>query len=143
MTTKSIQERLEAKYIPEPNTGCWIWLGGMNTEGRALLGSKTAARISYSAYKKPIPEGLSVLHKCDEPICINPDHLFLGTQTDNMRDMARKGRRCWKREGSGICQDKRTQKWRAYFYEGGRQHHIGVFASRDEAISARYKALNS
>jgi len=91
-TAKPIEERLEAKSIPEPNTGCWIWLGGRNSEGRALLGSRTAARVSYATYKGPIPEGICVLHKCDEVICINPDHLFLGTHTDNMRDMSRKGR---------------------------------------------------
>jgi hypothetical protein len=51
-----------------------------------------AARTSWRLYKGPIPEGLRPLHKCDVSLCVNPDHLFLGTLSDNMQDMAAKGR---------------------------------------------------
>lgn len=141
-TAKPIKERLEAKCMPEPNTGCWIWLGSANSEGRAQMGSRTAARVSYAAYKGPIPEGLSVLHRCDEPICVNPDHLFLGTHTDNMRDMSRKGRGRWNVPSRPCAyQDKRTRRWRAYYYANGRQTHVGNFPSRDEALAAGAAAL--
>lgn len=82
---------------PEPNTGCWFWelyvdpkgYGRMvNAEGRSV----TTHRESYRLFLGPIPAGLWVLHKCDQPGCVNPAHLFLGTHQDNMDDMHAKGR---------------------------------------------------
>lgn len=83
------------KYImPEPNTGCWIWTGAVdnNNYGRFGVNGK-AHRISYELYNGKINDGLLVCHKCDVRQCVNPDHLFLGTQYDNMRDMIIKGRK--------------------------------------------------
>jgi len=83
-------------YSPEPNSGCWLWLGALNAKGYGLIrvAGKTelAHRMSYRRYRGEVPVGLCVLHRCDVPACINPDHLFLGTQTDNMRDMSSKNR---------------------------------------------------
>lgn len=90
--------RFESKVSPEPNTGCHLWTAAINKTGYGIFndGIKTSAslahRVSYALYVGPIPEGMAVLHRCDTPTCVNPKHLFLGTQADNMRDMAQKNR---------------------------------------------------
>jgi hypothetical protein len=84
-------------YIPEPMSGCWLWLGCVNKEGGyGLLTYRrrqySAHRFSWTLHRGEIPAGLCVLHKCDTPSCINPDHLWLGTTGDNSRDRERKKR---------------------------------------------------
>lgn len=78
---------------------CWLWDGPRFASGygRASQGSRKrrAHRVAYELYVAPIPEGMHVLHRCDNPPCVNPDHLFLGTHLDNMKDMERKGRAKW------------------------------------------------
>lgn len=84
----------EAFYIPEPMSGCWLWIGGVSYPpgyGRMTRG-QYAHRVSYEIHRGKIPVGMHVLHRCDNRLCVNPDHLFLGTQSDNMRDMMAKGR---------------------------------------------------
>lgn len=80
-------------------SGCWLWpkrtikTGKGSGYGRLnLLGERLAHRVSYTLYKGEIPEGILVCHSCDTPLCINPAHLFLGTNTDNMQDAKNKGR---------------------------------------------------
>lgn len=94
----SILERFESKYIPEPNSGCWLWLGSKTLAGygyfRVGNKMKRAHRVSFELFKGDILGDFYVLHTCDIPSCVNPNHLFLGTQKDNMRDMMRKGRLC-------------------------------------------------
>lgn len=84
------------RYIPEPNSGCWLWIGSLSTSGygRMTIGQRQiqAHRFSFEAHNGNIPDGLEVLHKCDNPMCVNPDHLRAGTHKDNMRDMYAKGR---------------------------------------------------
>jgi hypothetical protein len=89
--------RLERKYTPEPNSGCWLWFGSVNDDGYGRVRgedkkTKSAHRESYRLYRGEFDPKLQVLHHCDNPSCVNPDHLFLGTVTDNMQDMKRKGR---------------------------------------------------
>jgi len=89
-------ERFHEKYVINPDNGCWEWTATLDQSGYGLLGyegsMKGAHRFSYKIYKGEIPKGLYVLHKCDNPPCVNPEHLFLGTQKDNMDDMYNKGR---------------------------------------------------
>lgn len=75
---------------------CWLWTAGGSKLGYGHIkcGKKVlrAYRVSFELNNGPIPEGLCVLHACDNPPCVNPRHLFVGTQGDNVRDMERKGR---------------------------------------------------
>lgn len=74
---------------------CWYWIGSVDALGYgrfAALGEVKAHRAAYRSFNGPIPSGMFVLHRCDTRCCVNPAHLMLGTQADNMRDMAQKGR---------------------------------------------------
>jgi hypothetical protein len=87
--------RFEAKYIPEPNSGCWLWTAYAQSGKPQMWGEGTyeyASRLSWKLHKGHIPGRQLVLHKCDTPLCVNPEHLFLGTNLDNSRDMVAKGR---------------------------------------------------
>jgi hypothetical protein len=94
MTT--LIEKLRVRYAPIPDTGCWEWYGAFNNYGYGSIrvdGLRVGAhRASYVAHVGPLPSNMQVLHKCDNPSCVNPDHLFLGTQSDNVYDMVHKGR---------------------------------------------------
>ncbi len=75
---------------------CWIWTGARTSQGYGNLRrngqSLGAHRLSWTLTVGPIPDGMSVLHHCDNPSCVNPNHLFIGTHLDNMRDAVSKGR---------------------------------------------------
>lgn len=95
-------DELAKRFWPkvEKTEHCWTWSGAKNRRGYGWLhnGSRTtrkpmrAHRASWEIHFGKIPDGLWVLHRCDNPPCVRPDHLFLGTRTDNMRDCAAKGR---------------------------------------------------
>ena len=99
MPRMTLKERFEDKFTPVTESGCWIWTatsdkryGSFYTGDPDQPKMERAHRVSYKLYKGNIPEGILVCHECDVTLCVNPDHLFLGTHTDNMRDMANKGR---------------------------------------------------
>lgn len=94
------KQRLECFFMekvhPEPNTGCWLWTGTDKGNGYGMITvggrRELAHRVSYRLYKSEIPSGMYVCHQCDTPSCVNPDHLWLGTQRENIRDCVAKGR---------------------------------------------------
>lgn len=93
MSTTAIRNRFWSK-VNKTNT-CWLWTASTkNGYGNITIEGKVryAHRLSFIWHKGPIPDGLFVLHRCDVHSCINPDHLFLGTQTDNMKDCLDKKR---------------------------------------------------
>lgn len=93
--TRDPIERFNEKY-EQVASGCWEWQAGKksNGYGQFTLNGKEerAHRAAYQLFVGPIPDGQQVLHKCDNPVCVNPDHLFLGTVQDNMRDKVVKRR---------------------------------------------------
>lgn len=95
-----IKDRLLSGIEICPQTGCWIWRRSVQRNGYGQIGAggkyggmKNTHRVAWEQFRGPIPQGMNVLHRCDRKICCNPDHLFVGSQADNMKDMDAKGRR--------------------------------------------------
>lgn len=89
--------------VGQKETDCWTWIGAKQQYyGNFWFENKVqlSHRVSYQLFVGSIPEGQNVLHKCDNGFCVNPEHLFLGTQLDNVRDMAIKGRASFGNRGT-------------------------------------------
>lgn len=93
---RKIIDRLEIHIERITESGCWIWKGDSVSGGYGRINMygelELAHRISYRENIGEIPDGFCVLHKCDVPDCVNPNHLFIGTHQDNTDDMKKKGR---------------------------------------------------
>ena len=108
---KTIRERFEEKYIPVTESGCWLWTASRRNGceyGQMHMARNNrpeyAHRISWELLVGPIPDGLQVLHRCDVRSCVNPDHLYVGTISQNMQDSIRRGgHQCFKRAANQNC----------------------------------------
>ncbi len=117
-----IAARLERHISPEPNTGCWLWVGAYHKTGYGLISSDAderkrrknilTHRAVWTVVNGDIPDGLFVLHRCDNPPCVNPSHLFLGTQRDNIADMHAKGRASFSLPALLVKSQERTAQMR-------------------------------
>ena len=119
---QSAVKRFEDKCIPVTESGCWIWLAGLRSKSnpRGLFryqGEKMQAhRASWLIYRGEIPDGLLVCHKCDVGICVNPNHLFLGTALDNIHDRDSKGHQVTplgEKHGKSVLSDEQVREVRA------------------------------
>ena len=124
------QERFDEKWMPIPESGCWLWTAFIHRDGYGLFRYKgriqRAHRVSYMINVAPIPAGMHVCHTCDVTSCVNPSHLFLGTHQDNMTDMHNKDRHPLKTlsddDVRAIRADPRLHRVIAAEYGVGRQH---------------------
>lgn len=115
----SVKCRILSAYDVSEN-GCWIWkkscfkagYGAINVGGKITY----AHRLSYEIFNGPIENGMFVMHVCDEPACINPGHLIVGSPLDNVQDMMAKGRNHW-----ANWPDEKRKKWIQKILDGQKQ----------------------
>lgn len=141
-------ERLMLSVEPEPNTGCWLWLGmvGDSGYGKIAIGSRSDGsrrivpthRLAWELANGPIPHGQCCLHRCDQRLCLSLDHLFLGTRRENQMDMASKWRGNTSRQGLpfGVnkhCNAKLARRYGSRVKFLGEAYWLGLYATPEEA----------
>ncbi len=131
-------ERWVCFVHPEPNSGCWLWLGAVNpVSGYGTLGvngkNKYAHVFAYQHFKGPIPTGREVDHVCRVRCCVNPDHLRVATRQQNLAGIRKyRGTSRYK----GVSWDKNLRNWRARINFQNREIQCGSFATEEEAARA-------
>jgi hypothetical protein len=144
---RPLRERFEAFVHQEPNRGCHLWGGSLTTGGYGQVGRGgkhggkiDAHRAAWTLYRGEVPGGLHVLHSCDVRSCVNPDHLWLGTDQDNHADMARKGRGTRSKSGLPYGVYPHQGKFSARIQNKGKSVHLGAFGTIEEAAMAAASA---
>lgn len=154
----AIRARIEDRSIPVPECGCWLWLGCGDKNGYGSIGvgypSKQAKahRVSFIVFRNEFPGDLHVLHKCDTPACVNPDHLFLRTNQVNLTDMVAKGR---SKAGRGKYPYGVRKQHRKYgrpdtppryevlVKQGKKDVYLGAYATIEEAATVAASARDA
>lgn len=139
--------RFNKNVFPEPNTGCWLWSGAITPNGYPNFSWRPGKiylghRFSYLIYKGEFDRSLLVCHTCDTPSCVNPEHLFLGTVTDNNADRDRKGRfnvLNGSRNGMAKLNEEKVREIKALIKLGVSFRKIGKMYGIDPSIPHRIK----
>ena len=144
--TPELIDRFNAKWKSDEATGCWVWFGATSGKGYGEIKiPKTrrqipAHRLSYLIHRGSIPSGKCVLHKCDNPPCCNPEHLFIGTKMDNSIDMAKKMRHVYgERQPNHKLTDKEVMDIHKLMKLGVKQKEIAALFNVGEMCISRIK----
>ena len=140
-------ERFMSYVSPEPNSGCWLWTGSTARHGYGafwLDGSlRPAHRAARMLFCGPIPFGTFVLHKCDVPSCVNPEHLFLGDNQANAtdREIKRRGRQSAGGLPPNVSRSTHCNKYLVRVAFCGIRHRVGLFETVEEAaeVASQFK----
>lgn len=153
----AFEQKFFDKVHPEPMTGCWLWSGATTTMGYGVMSvgnfldgtliKKYAHRFSWEFHNgEMLPSSDHVVcHTCDMPCCVNPDHLFVGTRTDNNKDMARKKRSAWgTRNPRAVLTEKTAAEVKRLLLIGDmtQQEIADEYGTSREVISAIKQGLN-
>lgn len=145
------RERFEQYVYPEPNSGCHLWAGKINSFGYGIFGigslkdgSRTQVRAHRYVYERvngALPRGVFLRHVCDTPCCVNPDHLREGSHLDNMDDMVRRGRSKAGRGSLPFGVTRSRGRYASRISYHGRTIRLGTFDTIEEAaeVAARAK----
>ena len=138
-----LEERFWRKVDKKSDDECWLWLGATFVQGYGAFSPKAsvtlrAHKVAYEYIKGAIPDGLILRHKCDNPPCCNPNHLILGTQKDNARDMMERGRgKKTSRSGWHVLKPEDVRCIRELRDEGMARIHLSEwFGITEHAITA-------
>ena len=120
----TVKERIENRIIKD-SSGCWLWQASTNLKGygyiRVAGKTKLVHRVYWSINNGPIPGKMCICHHCDVPACVNLDHLFIGTNADNMRDKTKKGRHhCNKKQQCKHGHPFNEKNTRFYIYKNSK-----------------------
>lgn len=148
----SVLERFN-KYYKIVESGCWEWLGGKNRAGygRFSINNRgyTASRVSYELFIGELSKGLLICHKCDNPKCVNPFHIFKGTSKDNVQDCLSKGRQRKPEKGCPSeamykrgCRCELCKELRASFWAKYKNENYEKMRAANREATKRYRDKN-